>query len=339
MSSNDKLINLQTRHQLYVQRYATGTYKDLKTHLALLKKDLTRLLGDKDFNVLTPREQQVLIKQLSNQAELALTAFNDGLLFKMTDFAEYEIGFVQESLGLATSVTATVSAPILVNTQIRAAILSNVLDVEPGRQMTMSKALDGFKSSQIKRLQQTLRDGFLEGATVAQMGGKIATSLKISRMHAETITRTATNATSDLSRRIMYEENADILKGWRFVATLDSHTSIECASLDGKLYALDDTTHKPPRHWGCRSTSVPVVKDEYSIATGNEERSATGGNVSAKTTYSSWLRDQSNETQNEVLGIARAKEFRAGKLTLDKFVDTTGRTYTLAELKAKDLIK
>ena len=339
MSSTDALINIQTRHQLYTQRYAGGTFKELNKHLTALKKDLKRILTNKSFNAMTPTQQRLIIKTVSDQTLMALARFDDSLLFKLSEFAEYEIGFVAEALDKSTNALAIVSAPVLKNSQINSAILSNVLEVEPGRQMTMAKALEGFKTAQIKRLKRTLRDGFIEGSTVEQMGDKIADNLKITKLQAETITRTATNATSDLSRRIVYDENSDILEGWQFVATLDSHTSLECASLDGRVFKLSDTRYKPPRHWGCRSTSIPVVKDEYSIATGKEERSAAGGAVSAKTTYGGWLRAQSKATQIEVLGVARAKEFRAGNLTLDKFVDRKGRTYTLNQLKKKDLIE
>ncbi len=58
------------------------------------------------------------------------------------------------------------------------------------------------------------------------------------------------------------------------------------------------------------------------------------GTVPSTTTYDAWLRKQPKAFQDEVLGTGRAKLFRDG-MTLDKFVDETGKQYTLAELKAE----
>lgn len=57
------------------------------------------------------------------------------------------------------------------------------------------------------------------------------------------------------------------------------------------------------------------------------------GTVPAKQTYEQWLRKQPTQFQNEVLGNTKGKLFRQGA-SLDKFVDKSGRTLTLAELKA-----
>lgn len=59
---------------------------------------------------------------------------------------------------------------------------------------------------------------------------------------------------------------------------------------------------------------------------------ANVGSVPSNVTYNEWLGKQPKAFQNEVLGPARAKLFREG-MTLDKFVDASGKQYTLAELK------
>jgi len=56
------------------------------------------------------------------------------------------------------------------------------------------------------------------------------------------------------------------------------------------------------------------------------------GFTPAATDYNSWLRTQPPSFQADVLGPARAKLFREGGLSLDRFVDSTGRQYTLLEL-------
>lgn len=58
------------------------------------------------------------------------------------------------------------------------------------------------------------------------------------------------------------------------------------------------------------------------------------GRVPASTTYSEFLGRQSVQFQDEVLGRSRAKLFRDGELTLQTFVDASGKTRTLDDLRA-----
>ena len=60
------------------------------------------------------------------------------------------------------------------------------------------------------------------------------------------------------------------------------------------------------------------------------------GRAPSKTTYEDFLRNQSIEFQDEVLGPTRGKLFREGGLTLDDLVDRSGRQYNLAELRSRD---
>ena len=58
------------------------------------------------------------------------------------------------------------------------------------------------------------------------------------------------------------------------------------------------------------------------------------GRAPAKTTYQEFLGRQSAEFQDDVLGVTRGKLFRNGGLTLDKFVDQSGKLFTLDQLAA-----
>ena len=60
------------------------------------------------------------------------------------------------------------------------------------------------------------------------------------------------------------------------------------------------------------------------------------GQVPANTTYGPWLKRQSAEFQDDVLGKTRGRLFRQGGLTIESFVDDRGRTLALSELARKD---
>lgn len=92
----------------------------------------------------------------------------------------------------------------------------------------------------------------------------------------------------------------------------------------------------------CRSTTVPVLKSWKQLGINLKEapagtRASMNGQVPAKLNYLQWLKSQSVSTQNEALGVGRAKMFRSGKLTIDKFRARSGKgLLTLAQLRAKE---
>lgn len=124
---------------------------------------------------------------------------------------------------------------------------------------------------------------------------------------------------------------------------------------------LDPPTARPPAHPSCRSIMVPIidgaglvgerpfVRSKDSLKTVDFEALAKRegitvkqakqrwieknvGRVPAETTYNDWLKKQPNSFQDEVLGKTKAKLFRKGDLTLDKFINRNGRELTLDEL-------
>lgn len=58
------------------------------------------------------------------------------------------------------------------------------------------------------------------------------------------------------------------------------------------------------------------------------------GDVVGRETYAAWLKRQPVAVQDRVLGVTRARLFRAGGLTIDRFTDALGRTLTLEQLAA-----
>ena len=124
---------------------------------------------------------------------------------------------------------------------------------------------------------------------------------------------------------------------------------------------------RPPAHPNCRSVMVaaldpqgvvgdrPFVRDtrrrgerevdfrkrarENGTTVAQERRKWADeniGQVPAKTSYNDWLKTQPASFQDEVLGTTKARLFRKGGLTLDKFVDRKGTELTLDQLRATE---
>lgn len=114
----------------------------------------------------------------------------------------------------------------------------------------------------------------------------------------------------------------------------------------GERSFLTDTRTRRQREIDFRAEAKSAVgKDKWKAMTEPERRAAIAarrkawaaeniGTVPSKTTYQDWLKGQSREFQDEVLGPGKAELFRKG-MPLSKFVDEKGKPYSLAQLKAE----
>jgi len=177
-------------------------------------------------------------------------------------------------------------------------------------------------------------------------------SLGVTRRQAEAVVRTSIHAVTNATRSSFYEDNTDVVSAVQSLATLDSRTTILCRSYDGLKWKLPDYTPMgangkahipPPRHFRCRSTMMPVlggldaidrkVREMGMELEPNVRASADGPVTGRLGTMQGWLANQSEQKQNAMLGVGRAKLWREGKVSLRQLVDNQGRTLTLTELE------
>lgn len=162
--------------------------------------------------------------------------------------------------------------------------------------------------------------------------------LQITRNNAESVVRTAVNHVSSHARAELAAENDDIVKGEMMVATLDLGTTDYCKNIDGKVFPVGEGP-RPPFHFKCRTTPVPVLKSWKELGLSLKElapgtRASMDGQVPASTTYTEWLARQSADRQDQALGgPGRGALYRRGAVTIDRFVDGRGRPLSLRELE------
>ena len=164
--------------------------------------------------------------------------------------------------------------------------------------------------------------------------------LEATRRQAETIVRTTTIASSAGARQLVFTENADLIKGVQWLATLDTRTCPRCGGLDGQTFPVDSGP-RPPAHPNCRCTPIPVLPSweemGFDAVEGEDAdfmRHSMDGFVPSKKTFTQWLEGRSLSDQVQVLGRTRAELFRAGKLELTDFNTSWGKPLTLADLGA-----
>ncbi|ANL84663.1 minor capsid protein [Rhizobium phaseoli] len=343
-TANEEALDASVRHQIGLLRYSSSVVKKIVGLLnrvddRLVKELVKRGVGDQGF---TQRRLELLLDSVRSIIAEAYGRATTSLSDELKALSSYERDFQINLLGKALPVRLDLIKPT--SAQLYAAVMARPFD---GRLLKDWYA--DLEAGAYRRLRDTIRMGYVEGRTTDQIVRDIRGTraqqyrdgiLEVSRRGAEATVRTAVNHTATVARNETYKENASVIKGIRWVSTLDARTSAVCRGRDGKVYPLDSGP-RPPAHLNCRSSTAPVLKSWKELGINLKEapegtRASMDGQVAASVTYSEWLRRQPKEVQDDILGPTKAKLFRAGGLELDRFIDTKGQEYTLDQLRQRE---
>lgn len=157
---------------------------------------------------------------------------------------------------------------------------------------------------------------------------EIAQPILRARRGARALVRTSVASVQGTGRQSVYEANLDVIEFFCHVSRLDSHTSDICIARAGKKW--DAETKKPvghslsfqvpPLHVNCRSAMVPIVYG--------------GGQLAKNIGADEWINGLSIPEQESLLGVAKSKLFRDGKIKAKDLIDQTNRPLTLEQLAA-----
>lgn len=345
MSANDDLFDLAVRHQVGLQRYSNATVRKMMALLNRVDADIVAQMHHFDPDAVTGSWSAKRLERLLEAVRVvnrdAYNIVGKELTAELKALAAYEGVYQVNSLRSAMPVAVDIVSPSA--EQLYAAVNSR-----PFQGRVLKEWGRDLEAGAFAKVRDAIRQGFVEGQTTEQIIRRLRGTranqfrngiLEINRRGAEAVVRTAINHTANTARQEIYKANADLVGSWRFVATLDARTTVGCAVLDGKTFSIGEGP-MPPRHYNCRSTTVPVTKSWRELGFDIDElppgtRASMNGQVPASQTYQEWLKRQPVEVQDEVLGPTRGQLFRNGGVTLDRFEDD-GRILTLDELKQAD---
>lgn len=160
-------------------------------------------------------------------------------------------------------------------------------------------AVDGYnfstriwnsKTKLIGEVHNELSKNLLTGADPQKAIDSLAKKMGTSKSNAGRLVMTEQAYFSSAAQKDCFND-LDV-EEYEIVATLDSHTSDICRSLDGKVFKMSDYkpgVTAPPFHVYCRSTTAPHFKDNFDAG----ERAARGADgktyyVPDDVTYSEW---------------------------------------------------
>lgn len=335
MSSTTRLIDVTTRHQIFLQRYAGGESKKAVKLLNSLRRQVNARLLQEPTQFQAQRLTDVLTSINALYAK-----FNQNLTETVRTGINAEVVSEAQFSQRTYNQVATVNFTLPSNDDLIAAVTNAPMNISPGgRAITIYDAIKQFSESAAEGVGQAIRDGIALGDTTPQISRKVAELMGTTqKRQVDAVVRTAVNHASQVAKQELTKRNSDIVTKDRWVSVLDSRTSLVCAGRDGEEYDVG-VGPRPPAHYNCRSDTVPVIDpafrlDELLPGGTRTSRNADGEIefISARKTYGGWLKQQPPEVIDEVLGVERSRLFRSGKLSIDKFTDPTGRTYTLKEL-------
>jgi SPP1 gp7 family putative phage head morphogenesis protein len=319
----ERATNEAILHRIALNRYSTALVRKTIAQLNRTEKAVEDRLQRAHNEGKDPSRLDGLLKEVRSLQADGWTVVRARLNEDLTGLAGSERDFTAD-LVKAGAGTLDLKINLPTVSQVMAAVKAR-----PFQGRFLKDWLSEAEEGAAKRVRETIRQGFIEGRTVDQMVTALRGTranrfkdgiLEVNRRGAEAMVRTAVTHTASVASEETYSAMGDLVEGVEWVATLDSRTTVTCASLDGKVFAVGKGP-RPPAHVNCRSTTIPRV---------------AGLEPVKRTTYAEWLKAQSPKVQDDILGPSKAALFRTGGLKVDRFTDTTGKVLTLDQLKAKN---
>lgn len=190
----------------------------------------------------------------------------------------FENSYYMTGYGLEQAVKVAATVPVLSTSQVLGVLANPWLSDGAN----YSARLRGNTATLAARMKEIVEAAVEEGHSWNTTAHNIVQAAGEGYFNAVRLARTEMTRAASLASSYTYMQNADILDGKRWNATLDSKTAPRDAANDGKTYDLDyDTPESPgvagqriPNHPHCRCIWSPILS---ALGINNRERFARYG--------------------------------------------------------------
>lgn len=353
-TTNEIMVDLFLERAVDLLRLESGTRNKVFKLLGELEKDIAAAIARVDPTG-TPRQRYQrqrlakLLKAVRSSVRASYRSVHTLLAQELREIVDIEATWTGRAVNAATRMQF-----------VDAGLSRNMLATLASDVMIQGAPTKEWWGRQAAGLADRFADEMRRGVALGEANGKLIERVRgtetapglmnVSRNSAERLVRASVQTAANVGREAMYAENDDLISALQWTSTLDTRTSTWCIVRDGLHYSPGDHQaigHGVPwlegpgkLHWGCRSTSVPVLKSWRELGIDEDEvpestRASMDGQVPADQTFEEWLRKQSPARQDTVLGDGRADLWRRGKITFRDLLDQNGRPLTTEELRAK----
>ena len=334
MSINDDILSRELKHRALLSLYEKKLDNDLTKVMSSHKKRLVNSAlknGNKSVNALNRAltiETRKTYRKIYRNGIIELKALAN-------TSSKFHNNTLKESLGK------------VYRSKVYTGLKVNDLIINSAG--TYSEQIASISLSQQRRIKNVVKTGMAANLAVNKIAKNVGDSIDLPSAQLKTLSRTAITETSSDISNATYKLNEDVLDGYQYVATLDSRTSLICGRLDGKVFRLDDKEGvRPPQHFNCRSTTVPIVKSYEDISNtdssriskrrlkrlSGSKRASFNGQVASETNFEQFLSLQDDNFKLAILGNKRSVEiFNTGKLKFTQFSTKTGQLVSVGRLE------
>ena len=353
MATLEQFTAIYSSHQIYLERLAAGVGNDALPYIQSINDRVMKLFNNLPKNQLSPDHQKKIRKEVNAIVKEELGEMVSVMKLSQKQLGGYEAEWNDEQIN--AEIESDINTVVPSMTQVSAVARATPIKVGGGRYTTYSKMFSDYTRNQAERIDGIILNGFANGQTNRDIANLVEQELPSwkggAESQARTLARTGTNHYATQSKLTYEQENDKVIIGWRSIATLDSRTSSQCASLDGVVMKSSNPkfgSFKPPRHPNCRSAIVPEMDGRLKYDDSKSERptnfSVDGKKepkrVSSKKTYYDEMKKLSASDQDAVLGPSLGKAFRKidnpdafAKQTINQ---ATLEPLTLEQMKKKD---
>lgn len=361
-SVNEQLMDELIAHSLFSGRYSTGVARRMIKALNEFDAELTATLivtlddATIDINGFTARRLESLLSSVRSINKRAVDSAFSLLKEEMREYALYEAGYYSSLFDALLPDAALRQYPLM---SITEEMLFSAVMSRPFQGKLLSEWRGGLESDRMARINNVVRNGYLNGDSTVDIGRKIRGhanqgykdgALQLSRANAMTIAKTAISHLQATAREQFADANKSIFDCKQWLSTLDNKTSHDCIVRDRLRYTLEGRPigHKIPYlqgpgklHFNCRSTETLVTKswrelgiDANEIDT--ETRASMDGQVPADTNFLDWIQRQPEWRQRQVFGGTRFRLMKEGGIHPSEFYTDKGEFISLEQLREID---
>ncbi len=361
-SVNERLMDEFIAHSLFSGRYSTGVARRMIKALNEFDAELTASLivalddASIDVNSFTARRLESLLSSVRSINKRAVDSAFSLLTEEMRAHALYEAGYYPSLFDSLLPDVVLRKYPLMSITEEM--LFSSVMS-RPFQGKLLSEWADGLESDRMTRINNAVRNGYLNGDSAVEIGRKIRGHanqgykdgvLQLSRANATTIAKTAISHLQATARDQFADANKDILDCKQWLSTLDNKTSHDCIIRDRLRYTLEGKPigHKVPYlqgpgkiHFNCRSTETLVTKSWRELGIDLDEmdagtRASMDGQVPADTNFLDWIQRQPEWRQRQVFGETRFRLMKEGGMNPSEFYTDKGEFISLEQLREID---
>lgn len=339
MTVNEDAFDVLTSHRLALLRYEGGVVRDLlriyDRAFAEVTAELQRVRATveaggtvSDARIARLRLAQAdLAAKIREANRVAVLTLDERLAEVGEAEADLHAGRLARTIGVAFGRVPEALVAASIRAPLGGGRWTDRLAVD------LVAAHDGIRNA--------ITEGLARGLSMPNVAAVLARTTDVQETYRNrfvAIARTEVQRVANDVALASYTENADVLDGVQWLATLDSRTCLVCAPLHAKVYPMQGgrpqgLERRPPLHPRCRCFLAPVVKPLSALVRDAKRPPADySGGPAVDVTFDAWLRRQPAKVQTEILGEERRRLWSNGT-PLGAFSDGR-KVLGLGELRA-----